>query len=54
MDRNARSLPSFRSTGPFYESAKLLVREDGSMVGTIGGCDHAKVTAKANVAIQFP
>src|SRR5277367_3984765 len=29
---------------PSYESAKLLVREDGSMVGTIGGgCVEAEV-----------
>ena len=26
-----------RGSIPSYESAKLLVREDGSMIGTIGG-----------------
>ena len=33
-----------RGSIPSYESAKLLVREDGSMTGTIGGgCVEAEV-----------
>ena len=33
-----------RGSIPSYESAKLLVREDGSMIGTIGGgCVEAEV-----------
>lgn len=38
---------------PSYESAKLLVREDGSMVGTVGGgCVEAEVWAAAREVIQ--
>src|SRR5580658_4852036 len=38
---------------PSYESAKLLVREDGSMVGTIGGgCVEAEVWNAARDVIQ--
>jgi xanthine dehydrogenase accessory factor len=38
---------------PSYESAKLLVREDGSMVGTIGGgCVEAEVWNAAREVIQ--
>jgi xanthine dehydrogenase accessory factor len=37
-----------RGSIPSYESAKLLVREDGSMIGTIGGgCVEAEVWAAA-------
>lgn len=37
---------------PSYESAKLLVREDGSFVGTVGGgCVEAEVWAAAREAI---
>jgi xanthine dehydrogenase accessory factor len=37
-----------RGSIPSYESAKLLVREDGSMVGTIGGgCVEAEVWTAA-------
>lgn len=38
---------------PSYESAKLLVREDGSMLGTIGGgCVEAEVWNAAREVIQ--
>ncbi|MCC6365180.1 MAG: XdhC family protein, partial [Bryobacterales bacterium] len=38
---------------PSYESAKLLVREDGSMVGTIGGgCVEAEVWNAAREAME--
>ncbi len=38
---------------PSYESAKLLVREDGSMVGTVGGgCVEAEVWAAAREVIR--
>src|SRR4249919_3494587 len=42
-----------RGSIPSYESAKLLVREDGSMAGTIGGgCVEAEVWAAAREVIQ--
>jgi xanthine dehydrogenase accessory factor len=42
-----------RGSIPSYESAKLLVREDGSMVGTIGGgCVEAEVWNAAREAIE--
>jgi xanthine dehydrogenase accessory factor len=38
---------------PSYESAKLLVREDGSMLGTVGGgCVEAEVWAAAKEVIE--
>jgi xanthine dehydrogenase accessory factor len=38
---------------PSYESAKLLVREDGSMIGTIGGgCVEAEVWNAAREVIE--
>lgn len=38
---------------PSYESAKILVRDDGSMAGTIGGgCVEADVWAAAREAIE--
>jgi xanthine dehydrogenase accessory factor len=38
---------------PSYQSAKLLVREDGSMLGTIGGgCVEAEVWAAAREVIE--
>src|SRR5260370_30567269 len=38
---------------PSYESAKLLVREDGSMLGTIGGgCVEAEVWNAAREVMQ--
>src|ERR1017187_868873 len=38
---------------PSYESAKMLVREDGSMVGTIGGgCVEAEVWNAAGEVIE--
>src|SRR6266536_5715055 len=41
-----------RGSIPSYESAKLLVREDGSMVGTIGGgCVEAEVWNAAREVI---
>jgi len=42
-----------RGSIPSYESAKLLVREDGSMAGTIGGgCVEADVWNAAREVIQ--
>jgi xanthine dehydrogenase accessory factor len=42
-----------RGSIPSYESAKLLVREDGSMVGTIGGgCVEAEVWNAAREVMQ--
>src|SRR6202051_2349612 len=42
-----------RGSIPSYESAKLLVREDGSMVGTIGGgCVEAEVWNAAREVIS--
>src|SRR5574340_20886 len=38
---------------PSYESAKLLVREDGSMIGTIGGgCVEAEVWSAAREVLE--
>ena len=42
-----------RGSIPSYESAKLLVREDGSMVGTIGGgCVEGEVWNAAREAME--
>ena len=42
-----------RGSIPSYESAKLLVREDGSMIGTIGGgCVEAEVWNVAREVIE--
>src|SRR5450432_420307 len=42
-----------RGSIPSYESAKLLVREDGSMTGTIGGgCVEAEVWNAAREVIE--
>lgn len=42
-----------RGSIPSYESAKLLVREDGSMIGTIGGgCVEAEVWNAAREVIR--
>src|SRR6266446_425231 len=42
-----------RGSIPSYESAKLLVREDGSMIGTIGGgCVEAEVWNAARDVIE--
>ncbi|HLY15751.1 MAG TPA: XdhC/CoxI family protein [Bryobacteraceae bacterium] len=42
-----------RGSIPSYESAKLLVRDDGSMVGTIGGgCVEAEVVSAAREVIE--
>jgi xanthine dehydrogenase accessory factor len=42
-----------RGSIPSYESAKLLVREDGSMMGTIGGgCVEAEVWTAAREVID--
>src|ERR1700716_1151355 len=46
-----------RGSIPSYESAKLLVREDGSMTGTIGGgCVEAEVwnAAREVIATEKP
>jgi len=46
-----------RGSIPSYESAKLLVREDGSMIGTIGGgCVEAEVwnAAREVIATEQP
>src|SRR5438445_4410058 len=38
---------------PSYESSRMLVREDGSIAGTIGGgCVEAEVWAAAKVVMQ--
>src|SRR5215472_10805022 len=43
-----------RGSIPSYESAKLLVREDGSMTGTIGGgCVEAEVWNAAREVIEL-
>jgi xanthine dehydrogenase accessory factor len=42
-----------RGSIPSYESAKLLVREDGSIVGTVGGgCVEGEVWAAAREVIE--
>src|ERR1700676_3773144 len=42
-----------RGSIPSYESAKLLVREDGSMVGTVGGgCVEAEVWNAAREVME--
>ncbi len=42
-----------RGSIPSYESAKILVREDGSMIGTIGGgCVEAEVWTAAREVID--
>src|SRR5215475_2249539 len=42
-----------RGSIPSYESAKILVREDGSMIGTVGGgCVEAEVWNAAREAIE--
>lgn len=42
-----------RGSIPSYESAKLLVREDGSIVGTVGGgCVEAEVWTAAREVIE--
>src|SRR3954468_18399915 len=42
-----------RGSIPSFESAKLLVREDGSMVGTIGGgCVEAEVWNTAREVME--
>jgi xanthine dehydrogenase accessory factor len=42
-----------RGSIPSYESAKILVREDGSMIGTIGGgCVEAEVWNAAREVIE--
>ena len=47
------TIVNVRGSIPSYESAKLLVREDGSLVGTVGGgCVEAEVWAVARQVIQ--
>ncbi|MBI1956117.1 MAG: XdhC family protein [Acidobacteria bacterium] len=47
------TIVNVRGSIPSYESAKLLVREDGSLVGTVGGgCVEAEVWAAARQVIQ--
>src|ERR1035441_2791167 len=42
-----------RGSIPSYESAKMLVRDDGSIVGTVGGgCVEADVWAAAREVIE--
>ncbi len=42
-----------RGSIPSYESAKLLVREDGSMIGTVGGgCVEAEVWTAAREVME--
>src|SRR3989338_6301320 len=47
------TIVNVRGSIPSYESAKLLVREDGSIFGTVGGgCVEAEVWAAAREVIQ--
>jgi xanthine dehydrogenase accessory factor len=47
------TLVSVRGSAPSYETAKLLVREDGSITGTIGGgCVEAQVLTAAREVIE--
>ena len=47
------TIVNVRGSIPSYESAKLLVREDGSLFGTVGGgCVEAEVWAAARQVIQ--
>ncbi len=47
------TIVSVKGSIPSYESAKLLIRDDGSMVGTIGGgCVEAEVWAAAREVIE--
>ncbi len=47
------TIVAVRGSIPSYESAKLLVREDGSMLGTVGGgCVEAEVWNAAREVIQ--
>ncbi len=51
------TIVSARGSIPSYESAKLLIREDGSMIGTIGGgCVEAEVwnAAREVIASEKP
>jgi xanthine dehydrogenase accessory factor len=47
------TIVSARGSIPAYESAKLLIREDGSIVGTVGGgCVEAQVLTVAREVIE--
>ncbi|MBI2816253.1 MAG: XdhC family protein [Acidobacteria bacterium] len=47
------TIVNVRGSIPSYESSKLLVREDGSIVGTVGGgCVEADVWAAAREVMQ--
>ncbi|MBI4481166.1 MAG: XdhC family protein [Acidobacteria bacterium] len=47
------TIVNVRGSIPSYESAKLLVREDGSLFGTVvGGCVEAEVWAVARKVMQ--
>jgi xanthine dehydrogenase accessory factor len=47
------TIVNVRGSIPSYESAKLLVREDGSMMGTVGGgCVEAEVWNAAREVIE--
>ena len=47
------TIVNVRGSIPSFESAKLLVREDGSIVGTVGGgCVEAEVWTAARQVIQ--
>src|ERR1700740_2803934 len=47
------TIVSVKGSIPSYESAKLLVREDGSMMGTVGGgCVEAEVWNAAREVIE--
>ena len=47
------TIVSARGSIPSYESAKLLVREDGSMAGTVGGgCVEAQVLVAAREVME--
>ena len=47
------TIVSVKGSIPSYESAKLLIRDDGSMLGTVGGgCVEAEVWAAAREVIE--
>src|SRR5260370_10678933 len=47
------TIVNVRGSIPSFESAKLLIREDGSIVGTVGGgCVEAEVWSVAREVMQ--
>ena len=48
------TIVNVRGSIPSYESAKLLVREDGSIFGTVGGgCVEAEVWSVAREVMEL-